>query len=99
MPTCQHCKRKWTWRESFKNSFEVNSGMTCPYCKTTQYVTTQSKRKSGLLNFLPPLTLLIPAFFPISLLTTLIILTGTSIFVIIIYPLLMELTSKEEPLW
>lgn len=99
MPTCQQCKKKWTWKQSFKNSFRINSGMKCPYCNETQYITTRFRKRSANLHILLPLSILIPVLFPVSPLMTLYILVGLTAIGLGIYPLFMELTNEEEPLW
>ncbi|WP_338025379.1 TIGR04104 family putative zinc finger protein [Caldalkalibacillus thermarum] len=99
MPVCQNCGERWTWNQTFKRMFTLATSMRCPYCEKKQYLTTKSRRRSSFCGFVPPLTLLLPIIFDASSLTTIIILIGTSLLMIGIWPFFIELSNQEEPLW
>ena len=99
MPTCQHCKKQWSWKETMKNSFKINSGMICPHCKGTQYITTRSRKRTSTLNIFPPLTFFLPMMFGVPPMVSFIFFLSMAGIVIGTFPLLLELTNKEEPLW
>jgi CXXC-20-CXXC protein len=99
MPTCQHCHRKWTWKQTFKKSFTLSHQLTCPFCGEKQYITSKARKRSAYLSFIPPLTLLLPIFFDISSILSISILIGSGLCLIGIYPFMIELSNKEEPLW
>ncbi|MDR4889763.1 hypothetical protein RGU12_19910 [Fredinandcohnia sp. QZ13] len=47
MPTCQKCKNKWSWKQTFKKSFTFTNAMTCPYCGEKQYITARTRKISA----------------------------------------------------
>ena len=96
MPTCDNCHNKWNWKQTIKKTTTLNPIMTCPYCGGKQYQTQKSKTKIG---FLTSLVLSqrahqpssqIPGFFLLSLFPIL------AVIVILLYPFLIELSSREE---
>lgn len=99
MPICQNCHKQWSWKQTVKKMFTLDTGMICPYCGKKQFLTTESKKRAGLTNFLTPLVMLLGVLFDLSL-TTILILLAVSFFVVIAsYPFLVELAEEEEPLW
>lgn len=96
MPTCNQCGTQWTWWQTIKRSFSISPGLPCPKCEKEQFVTKRSKKKSGLLIFIMPITLPIVTLLQVPV--TLILLIYPSLFVLLIssYPFLMELTNEEE---
>src|SRR5699024_12843661 len=65
MPTCANCHSKWSWKQTMKKMFTLDTGMNCPYSGERQYQTGKSKKKAGILNFLDLLPLLLNMFFDI----------------------------------
>lgn len=92
MPTCENCNNKWSWKQTIKKTTTLNPEMTCPYCGEKQYQTQKSKTIISLLSIviLLPLLLQIPGAILLSV--------GPVLFVIVllIYPYLVRLSSKEE---
>lgn len=99
MPTCQNCQRQWNWKQTFKNSFILIGGMTCPSCEEKQYLTSRMRKRSMII---PPImivliklgTLILTPFHAYML----------AIFVLlplflVIYPFFVELSHEEEPLF
>jgi CXXC-20-CXXC protein len=99
LPTCQHCHRNWTWKQTVKKSFTLSNQMTCPFCGEKQYISSKTRKRSGLLSFIPPLTMLITLLFDTSIFLTISMLIGSGLALIGIYPFMIELSNKEEPLW
>lgn len=99
MPTCQCCKNQWTWMQTIKRMFTLDTALVCPYCEAKQYPTIPSKKRWGLLGFLTPFTMLIAFLLDLPPVPALGILAMTFFFLLAIYPLLLEFTNKEEHLW
>lgn len=98
MPTCQNCDNEWSWKQTCKKYFTLDTGMACPYCGEKQYVTSRSRKKSSIFLFIGPALMLINLFFGPSLIV-LFILLGSFPLIVGVYPLMIELTSKEELPW
>ncbi|MFC4403901.1 TIGR04104 family putative zinc finger protein [Gracilibacillus xinjiangensis] len=99
MPTCQKCKHQWTWKETVKKSFTLDSGMTCPNCNKTQYLTKKSKKKAGLLNLMLPFSMFILAINGASILGVCLLLIIGLLTMIAAYPLMIDVTNEEMTLW
>jgi len=99
MPKCQNCGQTWSWKHSFKKSSQLNSGAECPHCGVRQYITSRSRKKSGMLSFLIPVSFLSPVFFDISVALNVSAIIGLAIILIALYPAMIELTSENEPMW
>ncbi len=96
MPTCDNCHNKWNWKQTIKKTTTLNPMIICPYCGEKQYQTQKSKTKIGFLTAIVLLPLLLQVFFDIPgafLLSLFPFLVGI---VIILYPFLVELSSREE---
>ncbi|WP_374561549.1 TIGR04104 family putative zinc finger protein [Sinobaca sp. H24] len=99
MPVCQSCTHTWGWWETVKCSFAVQQGMTCPYCKSTQYPTARSRKiASGMV------------FLTLFIVFALNFVWGPSIAAVIaflialpvysaLYPIYLTLSNQEEPLF
>ena len=98
MPTCQNCDNKWSWKQTFKKSFTLGTGMTCPFCGVKQYITPRSRKKSSLVAFIAPILLLSNLFFGPSLLILFVLIGSISLF-LGLYPFYIEISNKEEPFW
>ncbi|MFA1822515.1 TIGR04104 family putative zinc finger protein [Virgibacillus oceani] len=98
MPICQNCHHKWNWKQTFKRSFTLDNGMTCPYCEEKQFLTSRARKRSTAIPFLVPLIMLGNLIFGTTYfsLIALIILIP---FIFGIYPIIIELSNKEEPVW
>lgn len=96
MPICKNCHNKWSWGQTFKRMFTLDTGMNCPYCEEKQYQTRKSKKKTGVLNFLVPLPLLLNLLFdfpPGILLSSFPILF---FLIMSLHPFLIHLSNREE---
>ena len=96
MPNCQSCCQKWSWKQTMKRYFTLNSGMICPYCEEKQYQTRKSKKKAGVLNFFVLLPLLLNSFLDIPLVVLLSLFPALFVLIMSLNPLLLQLSSKEE---
>ncbi|WP_235793815.1 TIGR04104 family putative zinc finger protein [Virgibacillus salidurans] len=67
MPIFQNCEHKWSWKQTCKRYFTLDTGMTCPYCAEKQYVTSRTRKKSNMLLFIAPCLMLINVFIGPSL--------------------------------
>ncbi|RPF53891.1 TIGR04104 family putative zinc finger protein [Aquisalibacillus elongatus] len=100
MPKCQNCDQQWSYKQTVKKSFTLDTGMPCPYCERKQYPTAKTRKKASLLNFVPLLSLLLPVFWnDISGWVVLGLLLGSSIFLMSVYPVMLKLSNEEEGLW
>ncbi len=54
MPTCQHCHYEWSYKQTLKMSRTLDPAMPCPHCGTKQFLSKKARRKTSMLNFLPP---------------------------------------------
>ncbi|WP_088006932.1 TIGR04104 family putative zinc finger protein [Indiicoccus explosivorum] len=96
MPKCTNCHHRWTWKETLKSSFTLDTGMECPYCGSKQYLTRKSRKRItgfGLIGLLP---LVLTAFFDFSLGTLVGLFFLILITLLIFVPRLTVLTGGEE---
>ncbi|MBY7143978.1 hypothetical protein KFZ56_13175 [Virgibacillus sp. NKC19-3] len=99
MPTCQNCHHKWSWKQTFKKSFTLGGGMTCPYCEEKQYITPRTRTRSTIITFIIiALFMLSNLFFGPSYIFFFVIISVLPLF-LVTYPFFIELSNKEEPLW
>ena len=96
MPTCQNCNQKWSWKQTYKKSFTMSTGMICPYCDKEQYVTTDTSIKTTLFTFIIMSVMLFGSlFFGFSFAVASISISSVLLFVIL-YPFWVELSNKEH---
>nr|WP_106783567.1 TIGR04104 family putative zinc finger protein [Lysinibacillus timonensis] len=98
MPTCQHCGTEWSFKQTLKKMFTFTTAMQCPHCNEKQYYTKRARKRTALLSFASPFIILLNLFDISAYL-----LVGTfvlyCVFVMGVYPFLVELSNEEEPLW
>ncbi|WP_010097969.1 TIGR04104 family putative zinc finger protein [Ornithinibacillus scapharcae] len=99
MPTCTTCHTKWSWKQTFKKSFTLDTGMTCPHCGEKQYLTSKSRKRNSFTVFIIPLILLVSLVFDISVVLRIVLIFSAAIVMFVTYPFFIELSEKEEPLW
>lgn len=95
MPTCENCHSKWKWTETIKKTSTIDPGMTCPYCKETQYQTKSSIRKINTLMPIVLLPLLLQIFFDIPGAVLLSLFPVLLVVFTIFYPFLVEVSSRK----
>ncbi|KAB8138525.1 hypothetical protein F9U64_04435 [Gracilibacillus oryzae] len=98
MPVCQICHKTWSWKQTIKKSFTLDTGMNCPYCGEKQYVTTKTRKITALITFAVPVIMLVNLFFGASL-VFLFLLIGVVFLFFGTYPFYMKLSNEEETIW
>ncbi|SFB36507.1 cxxc_20_cxxc protein [Lentibacillus halodurans] len=96
MPTCQNCNNKWSWKQTIKKTTTLNPAINCPYCGEKQYQTQKSKTKISFLTVMILLPLLINIFFDIPGAILLSLFPVLFIIAMLLYPFLVEISSREE---
>jgi len=96
MPICENCTNKWSWKQTIKKTTTLNPAMICPYCEEKQYQTQKSKMKISYLTPIVLLPLLIQMFFDVSRTVLFSLFPALLIVVLLLYPFLVKLSSKEE---
>ncbi|GAB3792227.1 TIGR04104 family putative zinc finger protein [Virgibacillus kimchii] len=99
MPTCQNCHEKWSWKQTFKKSFTLDTAIPCPFCGEKQYLTSRARKRSALPAVIIPFIIFIPSFFGVSFAAMISIFVSVVIGFTIFYPLVIELSNEEEALW
>ena len=99
MPVCQNCEQKWTWKQTVKKSFTLDTAMPCPHCDQKQYITSKSRKRGAPLTMIIPFLIFIPYFFDITLLIAISLYVVVGIGVMLIHPFLIELSNQEEAFW
>ncbi|MFC4560194.1 TIGR04104 family putative zinc finger protein [Virgibacillus kekensis] len=96
MPTCQNCDQKWSWEQTCKKSFTLDTRMTCPYCGVKQYASLRTRKKTTLITLTTlSVTTFGNLFFGPSLVFVFILL-GSIPLLVSLYPFWLELSNKEE---
>lgn len=99
MPTCQNCQRQWNWKQTFKNSFILIGGMTCPSCEEKQYLTSRMRKRSMIIPLIVIFLIVLGnLLFASSYVYMFAIFVLLPLF-LVIYPFFVELSNEEEPLF
>lgn len=98
MPTCQKCGKDWSWQQTFKKMFTLNTAIDCPQCGQKQYYSKKARKKTVVVSFLS-LFLIFLRLFNISAYQIIGIYLAYFIIVMVLLPFLMELSNEEEALW
>lgn len=96
MPTCENCHNKWSWKQTIRKMFTLDTTLICPYCGERQYQTRKSKKKASILNLLVLSPLLLDIFFDVSVAILLSLFPILFIIIVSFNPSLMHLSNKEE---
>lgn len=99
MPTCQNCNHKWGWKQTFKKSFILIGGMTCPNCGEKQYQTARMRKINTIIPFIMTSLIMLGNLFFGPSYVALFAIIGVFSLVIIINPFFVELSNEEEPLF
>lgn len=95
MPTCRNCDQKWTWIQTFKKSFTLDTAMICPYCEKKHYITKGTTIKTTLITFIAMTVMTFwSLFFGLSYAFISISISSVPLFVML-YPIWVELSNKE----
>jgi|SRR5690625_1806103 len=95
LPICQNCTNKWTWQQTLKTIFRLN----CPYCGKKQYESVTTKKRGILLVPLVLFPYLISTLFNFPLMIAFVMSIIITIIVISVYPFILKLSHKEDPLF
>lgn len=99
MPTCQNCQRQWNWKQTFKNSFILIGGMTCPSCEEKQYLTARMRKRGTIIPLIVIFLIVLGnLLFASSYVYMFAIFVLLPLF-LVIYPFFVELSNEEEPLF
>lgn len=54
MPTCQNCGHQWSLKNTLKVAFKFkgNTGQKCAHCGEIQYVSKESRNRSGIIGII-----------------------------------------------
>ncbi|SEJ28822.1 cxxc_20_cxxc protein [Bhargavaea ginsengi] len=99
MPVCATCCHQWSFKETMRAMYTLKPSMTCPNCRQEQHLTSVSRKRGAYMPFLILIPMLLNAFFDLNWLT---LFGGMALIAAVfhlIYPQLIELTDKEEPIW
>lgn len=95
MPTCQNCKKEWTWKQTIKTMFRLK----CPHCGEKQYETASSRKRTSIFGVLPIIALPINILFNFPWWMVGVIMIPIIAVIWSVYPYLIKLSNVEEPLW
>jgi|SRR5690625_1970986 len=96
MPSCSNCNEKWSWKQTVKKTMTLNPEMSCPHCGAKQYQSKSTKTKAPFWGLIVLLPLLIQTFFNVPVVILLSLIPVLAVIVFILYPFLIELSSKED---
>lgn len=96
MPICKKCHKKWSWKETIKQTTTLNTELLCPYCGKKQYQSKKSKITGSFLSLIILLPFLIQTFVKISVLVKLSLLPILVTIVVLGYPFILRLSNEEE---
>ncbi|MFC7319993.1 TIGR04104 family putative zinc finger protein [Halobacillus campisalis] len=99
MPVCQKCGSQWAWSESIKKSFQFYNGAKCQYCGEKQFQTQKTMRKVSLITMIPLLMLPFVVGFEVPIGIALIIFVAAEFLCLLLFPLVLQLSNEEHPLW
>ncbi|WP_226577796.1 TIGR04104 family putative zinc finger protein [Halobacillus litoralis] len=99
MPKCNHCQNQWSWIDCMRKAFRLRSEFICRYCGAKQYQTQASMRRTSLLSLIPLLLLPVVILFNLSIPISLAFFFIAEVLYLSVFPFVLELTSKHEPLW
>ncbi|TMN22172.1 hypothetical protein FH966_04005 [Lentibacillus cibarius] len=95
MPICQHCGRKWSWKQTVRTIFRLK----CPYCGQKQYESASSRIRGGVFILIPIVMLPITTWLDFSVGTALLLAVITVFIILSLYPFVLTLSNEEEPYW
>lgn len=99
MAICQSCKNKWTWKQTLKKSFVLNTAMTCPYCGKKQYYASSTRKYSAIFPLVAISWVFLNKFLFESILSPfsliILILLPLPVF-FALYPMIVKLSNKEH---
>lgn len=97
MPVCQHCNKQWTYGQSLKNLFKIR--LKCPYCKENNYARKFRVRDIVFGVTTPIVMLFILPYTPLSFTWKTTIVFIALFIYMATYPINLQLSKEEEPLF
>lgn len=98
--TCSTCDRQWSYLHSLKIAWSGKKPRTCPYCETPQYMTARSRMRGGNYAIAVMVAIfMVRLFWDVTMGESILIAIGIFVLVFMIYPLSIQLTEKEQPLF
>ncbi|WP_342780883.1 TIGR04104 family putative zinc finger protein [Bacillus marasmi] len=99
VPICQNCGTKWSWFSSIKKLLTFRKSMKCSHCGKIQYQSASSRNTTSLVILFPLITIPITVLFDLSLISIFLLDIPLFFLSLLIMPLFLKLTDKDEPLW
>ncbi|HLR10655.1 MAG TPA: TIGR04104 family putative zinc finger protein [Sporosarcina sp.] len=96
MPTCEYCKKTWTWKETIQKTTSLNPALSCPYCRQIQYQTKHSRMQMSMLPMMSLFPLILSIFVDLPTGVTIGFILLLSIFAFVIYPFFIRIGNEEE---
>lgn len=93
MPSCQNCGRKWSWKQTFKKSFTLDTGMICPYCEKKQSIAKGTRIKTALFTFIAITLVTVGSLLYGPSIVFVYIMIGLIPFFLVLYPFWVELRN------
>lgn len=98
MPICQKCNETWSWGETLRTTWTLDTCFHCPKCGKKQYPTMEAKKRFSKYVLIPPLSILltlldIPGIFVLGTLFV------SGLVILCIYPFTLQLTNEEQLPW
>ncbi|WP_188207682.1 TIGR04104 family putative zinc finger protein [Alkalibacillus aidingensis] len=99
MPTCQLCSTRWTWKQTCRRLFTLDTRLTCPHCGETQFLSKKTNKIGAVINLITPFIIIFSSLiFSLSVWGIILVVFSVIVSAISIYPLFTELSNEEEPL-
>ncbi|PKR77284.1 hypothetical protein CEY16_11135 [Halalkalibacillus sediminis] len=99
MPTCAHCGRKWSWKQSLNRMFTLSQEIQCPHCHRNQFFSKKTRTINAVLNMFIVSPLAINIFFDLTPWMLLGMIVGIFLVLVVIFPFYLELDKEDRPLW
>ena len=96
MPKCTNCHNQWTWGQTLKVWFTLDTGMICPYCGQKQFSTKKSRNRINLMGFLVTSPLLLQLFFDLSAFILIVLFLVIPVLLVASVPYQIVLTDRDE---
>lgn len=99
MPTCQNCRKRWSWFDTMKQIVSLRTRMKCHHCREFQYQSSASRKKMSLFALLPIILIPLCLMFHFPKLYIFLLDIVLIIGVFLTMPFMLKLSNRDEPLW
>ncbi|MGM1048475.1 MAG: TIGR04104 family putative zinc finger protein [Bacillota bacterium] len=98
MPICQKCGCSWNWKETFLKILTFKNKLSCPSCKSLQYVSKKSRQRIRLISLLS-ISMMVPMI-SMGVRIGYILLFDLILYVLLIacLPFFYILSNEDEPM-